>query len=81
MNIIKNRFKSWCGYCGKNILLDEYPYKVKHGQDTFHLICYYKWLKKRIKNFEIKLSELKKFEKKMKKYNTQLLLETLGDKG
>lgn len=81
MKVIKNKFKSWCGYCQKQIAIDEYPHKVKHGQDIFHLICYYKWLKKRIDRLEATLSELKKFKKTMKKYNTELLLETLEDKG
>lgn len=80
MKVIKNRFKSWCAFCAKEILIGEYPYKVKHSGDTFHLICFYKWLKKRIINLEITLKEFKKFKKQLDKYKTQLLLETLEDK-
>ena len=79
MKVVKNKFKSWCGYCSKEIVIEEYPYKVKHSGDVFHLICFYKWLKKRIQKLEITLKEFKKFKKELDKYKTHLLLETLGD--
>jgi len=78
MKVIKNKNKSVCCVCCKKISLTEHPYKVKNSQDTFHLICFYRWLKKKIEKLEATISDLTKFKKELKKHhNTQLLLETL----
>jgi len=79
MKIIKNKFRSWCRGCGKIISIEECPLKVKHGKLSFHLLCFYSWLKSRIERMEATLSDLRKFQKQLKKHNTQLLLETLGN--
>jgi hypothetical protein len=81
MKVISNTHKSWCAYCAKLIPLDECPHKVKDKDNSFHLLCYYKWLNNKVEKMEATISDLKKCKKEIKKYNKQLLLETLGDNG
>ena len=77
MKIIINKLKSLCAYCGKAIVPKEHINKVKYKRNTFHLICFYKWLKIKVEDMECSLKELKNFRKQMGKYETQLMLETL----
>jgi hypothetical protein len=77
MKVIKNKHKSICEICIKPISVDEYPYKVQHLNDNYHLIYFYKWLKKRVEKMECSLKELKNFRKEINKHGTQLMLETL----
>ena len=79
MKVIKNKHKSVCDICLNHISINEYPYKIKHLKATYHLICFYKWLKKRIEKTELSLKNLKKINKQIKKYKTQLMLESLEE--
>ena len=80
MKIIKNKHKSICEVCAKPITLKEYPYKVQDLNNNYHLICFYKWLKKRVDKLEVSLDALRRFRTQMNKYKTHLMLESLEQK-
>ena len=77
MKIIKNIFKSVCCFCGKAIIPEEHPFKIKYNNRTLHLLCFYKWLNKKIELLQKKLLDLRKFKKQVNKHKTQIMLETL----
>jgi len=78
--IVKNKRKSKCQYCRKEIDTD---YKVKYktyenGKSRiYHLTCYYNWVVNQIKGHKKLIKELNKSKRKFKKYEKYMLLEKL----
>jgi len=66
MEIIKNKRKSKCGLCFKEVS----GYKVKERTRNYHLRCYWNWLEKR-------LASMKETRKKLSRYKKHMILEAL----
>lgn len=69
MEIVKNKRKSICRMCRKQINSD---YKVSRRRSSFHLRCYYGWVGKILKRF-------KEENKKLGRYKKHMVLEALEE--
>ena len=79
--IVKNKRKSLCRYCGRDITTD---YKVRHKYDErekhsryYHLGCYYRHILRSINQHKEELRGLHKSKRKLKKYERHIILERL----
>jgi len=71
MEIIKSKRKSECNIWGCDKKIDS-KYKVKEGGKTYHLSCYYRWLKRIMERKKLQIKEFSKG-----KYKRIMMLENL----
>lgn len=82
--IIKNKRKSKCYWCGKDITTD-YKVRFKHSRydrksKYFHLTCYKRRILRMIEATKIQIKELNKAKRKLKNYTKYMILENLGER-
>lgn len=82
--IVKNKRKSKCRYCHKDITTD-YKVKYKHYEDEkksryYHLSCYYRMILRTIKHHKEELSQARKRKRKLDRFKRYMILENLEEK-
>lgn len=70
--IIINKKRSICSECMKPIIPTTSKYKIKNFRRYYHLSCYYAWVRRIMKNYELYLKELDK-----PPYKKVMILESL----
>jgi hypothetical protein len=74
MEIIKNKRKSYCAKCSKEI---DSKYKVKDKRFTFHMNCYRPWVVSAVERLEERLKRIKIFLRKLNKHDKEMIVEAL----
>lgn len=75
--IVKNKEKSFCIWCRKDITLGFKIHKRYSG--NYHLKCYKAWLNGQLDSYKQAMKELRRELRIIQKHNAQIVLEGLGE--
>jgi hypothetical protein len=64
-----------CIKCGQKFTLNRFM--IHHGLFSFHLTCFKKFSEKKIEEFEENIKEMKNDIERLKRYNKEMVCETL----